>query len=406
MYHKMKVINAIRGWLQDTARVMRREFKMMIHDQGLMLFFVALPLMYPVVYTLIYNPEVVRDIKVAVVDDSRTPESRNLVQKASAAPAIGIYGYATDMEEAREWWAEQKVFAILLIPNDFGEKYNSGEQSHATMYCDMSLLLRYRALMAACSGLQMEITNEITQQRVEAVGAQSLGMTELPVQSSAHFLGDPTQGFASFIMIGIVLLILQQSLILGAGLLGATSRERRRANGGHDPLEIQGVSPFATVWGKAFAYALFYIPASIYVLHFIPWMFDLPHIGNPAFYLLFVFPMLLASGFLGQIAVIMLREREYVFPVIVFTSLVFLFLSGLTWPRFAMSPGWCVVGNLIPSTWGIEGFVRINSNGGTIAQNVLPYCALWIQVALYSILAAVIYMRLKRIALRTSGARA
>ncbi len=402
----MNPIKAIGKWLQDTARVMRREFKVMIHDQGLMLFFVALPLMYPVVYTLIYNPEVVREIKVAVVDDSRTPESRNLVQKASAAPSFGLYGYASDLREARDWWADQKVFAILYIPRDFAEKYNRGEQSHATMYCDMSLLLRYRALMATCTALQLELASGITEQRVQAVGAQSLNVGELPVQASSHFLGDPTQGFASFIMIGIVILILQQSLMLGAGLLGATSRERRRRNNGHDPLEIQGVSPFATVWGKAFAYALFYIPASIYMLHFIPWMFKLPHYGNPAYYLLFIFPMLLAAGFLGQIVVVLLREREYVFPVIVFTSIVFLFLTGLTWPRFAMGPGWYVLGNLAPCTWGVEGFVRINSNAATIAQNAVPFCALWIQVTLYSILAALVYSWLKKRALHTAGAKA
>lgn len=402
----MNLFKIIGKWLVDTARVMRREFTVMIHDPGLMLFFVALPLMYPVVYTLIYNPEVIRKVKVAVVDDSRTPESRELVQQATGAPSFALYGYATDLSEAREWWAEQKVYAILYIPRDYAKKINRMEQSHATLYADMSLLLRYRALMATMTALQLKQASEITLERVQAVGAESLGVSGLPVESSAHFAGDTSQGFASFIMPGIVILILQQSLILGAGLLGATSRERRRKNNGHDPLEIQNVSPFATVWGKAWAYALFYIPASIYILHFVPWMFHLPHYGNPKFYLLYIFPMLLASGFMGQIFVILLKEREYVFPVIVFMSLLFLFLSGLTWPRFAMPAGWYVVGNLIPSTWGIEGFIRINSNAATIAQNSFQYCALWIQVGLYSILAALIYKRLKQLALRTGGARA
>ncbi len=390
----MSLIKSIRKWIFDTGQVMRQELNMMVRDQGVMLFFVALPLLYPVVYTLIYNPEVVSKVPVCIVDDSRTSESRELARRASAAKAFGLYGYAANMADARRLWAEQKVYAVMHIPADYAKGFNTGEQSHATMYCDMSLLLRYRALLSTMTSLQLKLARDITEQRVQSAGADaSLGRQ--PVNSEAGFLGDTSQGFASFVMPGIVVLILQQSLILGAGLLGATSRERRRANGGFDPLEVQGVSTLATVWGKTLAYALFYIPAVIYVLYFIPALFDLPRLGNPVDYLLLIFPMLLASAFLGQCMVAALPEREYVFPVIVFSSVIFLFLSGLTWPRYAFGAGWYVVSNLVPSTWGVEGFVRINSNGATIAENAVPYIALWIQVALYSVLAALTHMWLK-----------
>ena len=36
-----------------------REFKLIIKDKGLMLFLCFLPLVYPVLYSLIFNPEVV-----------------------------------------------------------------------------------------------------------------------------------------------------------------------------------------------------------------------------------------------------------------------------------------------------------------------------------------------------------
>ena len=72
----------------------------------------------------------------------------------------------------------------------------------------------------------------------------------------------------------------------------------------------------------------------------------------------------------------MVREREMAFMVVVFTSVVFLFLSGLTWPRYAMSPFWYWVGNCIPAVWGVEGFIRINSNGADLSavQTNLTYC--------------------------------
>ncbi|MCM1223026.1 MAG: ABC transporter permease [Lachnospiraceae bacterium] len=362
----------------------------MTHDIGLMIFFVMLPLAYPIVYTLIYNPEVVTDVSVVVVDDSRTQASRQLVRQASATPAFGLYGYAANMSDAKEIWANHDAYAILRIPADFGKNIGKGEQARATLYCDMSLLLRYRALLSAMTDLQIALASDMTSEKIGKLGAESIGAGEMPVESNSHFLGDTQQGFASFVIPGIIVLILQQSMILGVGLLGATSRERRRANGGIDPMAVPGAGPASTAIGKALAYVVFYIPLTIYVLHFIPWMFSLPHIGAAPDYLLFIFPMLLATAFLGQAVVPILKEREYVFLAIVFTSVIFLFLSGLTWPRYAMSEFWRAVGSLVPATWGVEGFIRINSNGATLGENGHPYLMMWILAAAYFLLAIVV----------------
>ena len=73
--------------------------------------------------------------------------------------------------------------------------------------------------------------------------------------------------------------------------------------------------------------------------------------------------------------------------VVVFTSVVFLFLSGLTWPRYAMNGFWRLVGDLIPATWGVEGFIVMNSNGAQLAQESHPYSMLWILAAIYFVMA-------------------
>lgn len=377
----------MKRWFSYMALVFRQEFKLMIHTPALLIFFIALPLAYPVVYTLIYNPEVVNKVPVAIVDDCRSTDSRELVRQASAAPAFDAYAYCANMADAKDLWGRGEVYAIMHIPYDYSKKLNSAQQANVVLYCDMSLLLRYRALLSTMTGLQIKLASDITQERAERIGVAAESLAKQPVNSDSHFLGDTQQGFASFVIPGIVVLILQQSIVLGAGLMAASARERRRRNDGIDPDGIEGAPALASVIAKALAYTIFLIPAAIYILHIIPSIFHLPHYGSPVQYLLFIFPMLLASSFLGQASVVLLREREYVFPVIAFTSVIFLFLSGLTWPRYAMTPFFTWMGNLVPATWGVEGFVRINSNAATLAENAGPYVALWILCALYCLLA-------------------
>lgn len=384
----MNAFGYIRNWFAALGRVFRRELRHIIKDPGVLLFFIALPLAYPVVYTLIYNPEVIRKLPVAVVDESMTVASRDFIRKASASPSIEIYARCPNMADAKELMAEGKVFGIMQIPGDYAKKLGNGEQAHVEFYAEMSLLLRYRTFVAALTDLQIEMISAVTGEKLQMAGLQSLaGDASAPIKSESNFLGDTEQGFASFVIPGIVILILQQSMILGITLLGGTSRERRRRNGGIDPEEVQGVSASATVWGKALCYTVFYFPMTIYILRFIPEMFNLPHYGNPADYYIFIFPLLLASAFLGLTLNYFMKQRESAFIIIVFTSVIFLFLSGLTWPRYAMSPLWTWLGNCVPGVWGVEGFIRINSNAAALSEVGRDYIALWILAAVYMLTA-------------------
>ena len=378
---------------------------MVLSSVGTMIFFFGLPLAYPVVYSAIYNTEVTRDMPVAVVDRCRTAESREFVRHADATQAMKICGYASDMEEARRWWAEKKCFAVIEIPADYSEKVTRGEQGVIQFYSDASLLLRYRTFLESLTELQMATDADLRELAINTLGASAIASgTGSSVGTEAYFLGDTQQGFASFIIPGIVVFILQQSMLLGITFLGGGANERRRANGGIDPLAVPA-SPSATVIGKTLCYVILYLPLSIYILHYIPLWFNFPHQGTLVDYILFIFPMLLASAMLGQTLTCIASEKESAFVVVVFTTLAFLFLSGLTWPRYAMPVFWQWIGDIVPATWGVEGFIRINNNGATLAQQTTPYLWLWGLTAFYSITAWLIARLRSRVA-KAKGVRA
>lgn len=384
------IVDNIKNWWRTLFRTWINEYRLVFSDLGVLLFFLALPLAYPVTYTLIYNPELVENVPMAIVDNSRTAESRELARMVDADQYTEVSCYAVDLGEARRWMKERKVYGILVIPEDYAKKIGRKEQAVLPLYCDMSLLLRYRSVLFAMTDIQLQLGADIRTNTINnspaAFVSSAMGNT---VDTESFFLGDVTQGFASFIMIGLVILILQQSLILGILMLGGGSRERRRKNNGVDPEAVKGPVS-ASLLGEAFCYVTIYMPLTVYILHYVPLMFSLPHYGEAVDYLLFMLPMLFASVFMGQMLRPLVVERESSFLVFVFTSVIFLFLSGLTWPRYAMSPVWFVLGSLVPATWGMQGFIGINSNEATLGDVSTPYMMLWVLAAAYYILAVII----------------
>ena len=149
--------------------VYRHEFYLTFHDGGIILFFLFLPFAYPVLYSLIYNPEVVRDVKMVVVDHDRSQESRELVRRMDATQETWIIGYAADLNEARHVMDNHDCYAILEIPEGFEKSIGRLEAGNAVLYCDMSLLLRYRGFLVAATNVAMDMGAEITETRIEEI---------------------------------------------------------------------------------------------------------------------------------------------------------------------------------------------------------------------------------------------
>lgn len=376
----------IKNKAHQFVEVYCKEFKLVFHDVGLLIFFILLPLAYPIVYSLIYNPELVRDVKLVVVDNDRSSMSRELVRNLDATQEAWVIGYAADMHEARRAMNDHKCYGILEIPEGFGKKIGSGEQGNATLFCESSLLLRYRSFLVASTNVAQAMGAEILAEKIDLVAplAETIAGGDLmPVKNIS--MGNIESGFDSFIMPGVLMLILHQALVLAAGMAGGAKRERPYLLG-YDGVNA-APSVAMTMFGQMCCYGTIILVPAIYIAHYVPLMFSFPMAGNVLQILAFLLPYCIAAIALGFCLQGIVWERESVFVIWVVTSVVFLFLSGLTWPRYAMSPFWHFLGSCIPATWGVEGFIRMNSNGASLSQVSSDYVHLWILAGVYLVLA-------------------
>ena len=83
----MKKTSDIIGKICD---VWMHELRTILKDQGVMLFMVIVPLAYPLLYSWIYNNEVVREVPVAAVDLAQTSQSRDFLRRCDASPDVSV----------------------------------------------------------------------------------------------------------------------------------------------------------------------------------------------------------------------------------------------------------------------------------------------------------------------------
>ena len=138
---KQKLLKYWKQSYEDWNVIFREELRNIFRDSGVLIFFILVPLAYPLLYSFIYTNEVVREVPVAVVDADRSATSRDYLRRTDATADIRIAAYCANMEEARELLKHREVYGIIYIPSDFTSRLSRGEQSYVSLFSDMSGML-------------------------------------------------------------------------------------------------------------------------------------------------------------------------------------------------------------------------------------------------------------------------
>ena len=390
MKDEYKLSHIIREGIEDMFYIWKRELQHIFKDEGVMIFFFLVPLAYPVLYSFIYNNEVVHEAKMVVVDQCDSPFSREFARRIDASSEVQVVQRVEDMSAAKHCVDAKEAFGILLIPSDFSKDMHAGRQATVSLYCDMSALLYYKAFLLTATEVSLDMGAEWTARNHPQSSGQLQEIAVQPIPSESVVLFNPQNGFASFLVPAILILVIQQTLILGIGMAGGTAREK---NSFHllVPITEHFNGTLRIVLGKSFAYLLIYVVVCLWVLVIVPHLFSLPQIGRPMDLLLFLLPYLLACIFFSITLSGFVRDREAPMLLFVFTSVILVFISGISWPMSAVPPFWKALGYLFPSTAGIQGFVGINSMGATLNEVEHFYRVLWVQTGVYFITACLVY---------------
>lgn len=382
--------HTIREGITGLFHICAKELKAVFKDQGVLIFFLLVPLAYPLLYAFIYTNEVVREVPTAVVDANNSTLSRKYLRLVDASADVHIQSHCADMEEAKLLLKDNKVYGIIYIPESFSRDIAGGRQTTVSLYCDMSGMLYYKSLLVANTNASLEMNEQIKIQRMGNTTQRQDEVSTTPITYEDVSLFNPQDGFASFLIPAVLILIIQQTLLLGIGLSAGTARETNRFRD-LVPISRQYRGTLRIVLGKSVAYLLIYIAIAAYILCVVPELFSLVQIAQPITLLAFVLPYLLACIFFAMTCSIFIHHRESCMMIYVFTSVPLLFISGISWPEAAMPRFWEVVSWLFPSTFGINGFVRINTMGATLHEVLPEYRALWLQTGIYFLTTCLVY---------------
>lgn len=380
----------LKSYRQQLRAVMANEYRTIFSDGGVMLILIFALLIYATAYSLAYAPQVLRNVPIGVIDQSRTATSRSLIGTFNAGPNTYVAYQPTDMEEAKKLFFDREIYGIVYIPSDYEEKLLGGEQAVVAIYCDASYFLMYRQVFQEVVTSIGKTGAMVEFQRLIAKGAnipQAQAITQ-PVIYQAHNIFNPYLGYGTFVMPAIIMVIIQQTMLIGIGMIGGTWREHRLYHKLCPPGRRR-MSTLPIVLGRGLVYASIYAVTCFYILGLHYRLFHYPMNGTTGTILLFLAVYMAACIALSIAVSTLFRYRENSLLLLLWTSIPLLMLSGVSYPREGI-PDWLYnFGQIFPSSHGVNAFIRIQTMGASLAEVFKEIKALVILAVIYGGLACI-----------------
>lgn len=354
---------------------------------------------YGILYNMLYAPNIITEIPVAVVDKSNTQMSRKYISYIDATQAVNVSCSAVGFHEAKELMKSHKVRGIIYIPQDFEEKVTNGESGTIMFYETTTTFLYYLNMQAASNGAVQKLNDEYRQEIIKTLPPATLAA--LSSASSVSIKGtalyNQNSGYGSFLLPIVMTLILFQIMLLTFGnFLGSrteTLLAGKKLPAGTKRAEHNSVF---SLFKDVIPFVLCFWVISFCLLGLYPIIFKLPTLGNQWLLFSSAFLFLLATGFMACACSFFFRDRERVMLYVPFFSVGLIFISGMSFPANQIPWFWSdLFYYLFPSSPFIKLFIKLNTLGASFHSISHELTVLFMQCAVYFCIAIFVYRHRK-----------
>lgn len=308
--------------------IIRKEFIQIGRDTRTLILILVIPVMQ--LFLLGYAAtNDVRNVPLAVFDQSRSTESRALLDSYRAADYFSIAYYTTSEDELRLLIERGDARAGLIIPPDYAQRLAGGNAQVAFLLDGSDPTVASTAFSAATLiGQQHAIT--ILQERITRTGLNLSFRPPLEVRTQVWY--NPDLISAYFMIPGVIGMI----LFAITAILTATTIVRERERGTIEQLIVTPIRPWELVVGKITPYVILAFFDTIEILAIGHWWFGVPIRGSLTL-ILALSGLFLASGLgIGLFASTIANTQQEAMLTVWMTLLPSIFLSGFFFPLEAM----------------------------------------------------------------------
>ena len=322
-----------------------KEFIQMRRDRATLAMMLGIPVIQLLVFGFAIRMDV-RHLPMAVYDESRTQESRELVQKLQATDNFTVTRHVESYEEAKRLIDRGTVRAAIVIPVDFARRLKRGRTTTAQLLVDASDPNTSQNAIAAAQLVGQRKNIEI----LTARSSTPIRVESPPVDIRVGPLYNPALKSSIFIVPGIIGMILSITMMM----ITSMSVVREREQGTLEQLIVTPITRGEIMVGKIAPYVLVGYVQLTAVLTLGRLIFHMPIRGSLLVVYAVTFLFITANLGLGLFISTLAKTQAQSMQGSYFFFLPNVLLSGFMFPREGMPHVAREIGLLFPLTYYLQ----------------------------------------------------
>jgi ABC-2 type transport system permease protein len=340
--------------LRRIGAITTKEFKQLSRDRVTFGMIVMIPLMQLILFGYAIST-MVRDIPIAVVDNSGSGAARIITEQVRVTQVVDIVGYYATAAEAEDAIVAGDIRAALVLPENLAQRAAGGEpvgqwlvDGSDTMVSSALLGLRNMPL------------------HLEAGVPQGAYQASTPSFEVALFF-NPERRSEVNIVPGLTAIILTMTLVLFTAV--ALVRERERGN--LELLITTPIHPLELMVGKLVPYIFVGLIQVTIILGLGRLLFNVPFQGEILSLAAVTLPFIAASLALGLLFSTLAETQMQAMQMTFFIMMPSILLSGFMFPFDAMPQPAQYIAEILPATHYMR-LIRAVFLRGAHAAQLLP----------------------------------
>lgn len=364
--------------MKAVFKILKREVRMVSKDSSLFLILLLAPIIYAFMYGSIYLNKGEEKVKLALIDDDGTAISRLLTEQLNATPMIQIVP-SVSISEAQEKMYNGKVEGYFYIQHDFEKNILSQKQANVNLALNASRFLPSSDLLSTATKVCLTVGAGVRKTYFNKQGMsedEAMKMTN-PINMDYRPLYNSSMTYGSFLLPGLLAIILQQTLLIGVAAAFTSEREEKKLLDFYNSSD-KNISKM--IFGKSL---LYFVVFMIFGLFFTVVNFSVFGVALRGSFLSLslVMAIFIASIItLGMLIGSFFKTKLFAFQVLVFSSYPIFLVTGYSMPYQALPKAVQLFSDLLPTSPFLKTYISIVQAGGSISDNlpsVIHLIILW-----------------------------
>ncbi len=328
-------------FLRGFRAILYKEFIILVRDRTTLFFMFFPPLLQIVAFGFALDNDV-KHMAMAVYNEDRTTESRQLVDAFVNTQTFRVVKEVNSLAELEEMVRRGKAYVGLQIPPDFTRKLHARQKANVQVLIDGSNSTTALQALNTALGVAFQ----------QSVGIL-LGETdrrELPVEVRPQVLYNPSMRAPNFFVPGVIGTALQIATVFAA----AKSIVRERERGTLENLFVSPMTRWGLMLGKIVPYLCVSMTMALFLFTILRWVFFVPIHGSLFMLFIAAFLYVFALLSLGLLVSTRAQSQNEALQMSMTVLLPSIFFSGFIFPRETMPWIFYAISTVLPATYFIE----------------------------------------------------